>query len=131
MPDAYLMDTHALLFWANKENVSDEFVDFFDAQNDSGNLAVSSISFWEIALLAKKGRIELDDVEAWRTRLLEHAHITEVSPTASDMIESVNLPEHHKDPFDRLLVVQAVNNNSFLVTRDDLITKYKVETFWI
>lgn len=131
MSDIYLLDTHALVFWFNKENVSDEFIDFFDDQMDLGALAVSSISFWEIALLVKKGRIELDDVEAWRIQIVDHTHITVITPTASEMIESVLLPDHHKDPFDRLLIVQAKKNGATLVTKDEHITKYAVKTFWL
>ena len=131
MSDACLMDTHALLFWVTRENVSEAFIDFLDARNDSGNLMVSSISFWEIALLEKKGCIELDDVAAWRTRLLDHTNVTEATPSATEMIESVNLPEYHRDPFDRLLIVQALRNNAFLITKDKHIARYKVKTFWM
>lgn len=131
LADIYLLDTHALIFWFNREHVSNEFIDFFDDQKDSGNLAVSSISFWEIALLVKKGRIELEDVAAWRIQLIDYTHITEITPTASEMVESVYLPDHHKDPFDRLLIVQAKKNHAVLVTRDEHIAKYEVKTIWI
>ena len=53
--NAYLFDTHALIFWNNKESVSEEFIEFFDEQNQQGRLYISSISFWEVALLVKKG----------------------------------------------------------------------------
>lgn len=131
MDDIYLLDTHALIFWSNRKHVSNEFIDFFDDRKDSGNLAVSSISFWEIALLVKKGRIALDDVTMWRIQLIDYTNITEISPTASEMIESVHLPDYHKDPFDRLLIVQAKKNNAVLVTKDEHISKYAVKTFWL
>jgi len=51
---SYLLDTHALIFWFSKENVSQEYIDFLDEQNELENLYVSSISFWETALLVKK-----------------------------------------------------------------------------
>ncbi|MBL7095272.1 hypothetical protein ISS22_15015 [candidate division KSB1 bacterium] len=47
----FLFDTHALIFWCNRQAVSDEFIKYFDKQDQLGNLLVSSISFWEIALL--------------------------------------------------------------------------------
>jgi PIN domain nuclease of toxin-antitoxin system len=47
------------------------------------------------------------------------------------MINSTLLPDHHKDPFDRLLVVQANQNSLLIVTKDKNIDKYEVETFWM
>lgn len=127
----YLLDTHALLFWFNKENVSDEFVRFFDDQNELERLFISSISFWEIALLVKKCKIELDNVETWRINVLENSNIKMINPSASEMIDSVNLPDIHKDPFDRLLIVQANVSDLFLVTKDEIIKQYKVKNFWL
>ncbi|MBU0462753.1 MAG: type II toxin-antitoxin system VapC family toxin, partial [Proteobacteria bacterium] len=100
---SYLLDTHALIFWFSKENVSQEYIDFLDEQNELENLYVSSISFWETALLVKKKRIELKDVNAWRISLIENSNIKLIRPSAREMIESTNLPDYHKDPFDRLL----------------------------
>ena len=129
--NGYLLDTHALIFWFNKENVSQQYVDFLDEQNELENLYVSSISFWETALLVKKQRIELEDVDAWRISLIENSNIKIINPTAQEMIESVNLPDFHKDPFDRLLITQAVTNNYFFVTKDKTIQQYNVKIFWI
>lgn len=129
--NGYLLDTHALIFWFNKENVSQQYVDFLDEQNELENLYVSSISFWETALLVKKQRIELEDVDAWRISLIENSNIKIINPTAREMIESVNLPDFHKDPFDRLLITQAVTNNYFFVTKDKTIQQYNVKIFWI
>lgn len=50
----YLLDTHALIFWFNKENMSLKFISFLDDQNEKNTLFISPISFWEIALLVKK-----------------------------------------------------------------------------
>jgi len=44
---------------------------------------------------------------------------------------STLLPDYHKDPFDRLLIAQALNSNAVLVTRDKEMSKYAVETFWL
>jgi PIN domain nuclease of toxin-antitoxin system len=128
---SYLLDTHALIFWFSKENVSQEYIDFLDEQNELENLYVSSISFWETALLVKKKRIELKDVNAWRISLIENSNIKLIRPSAREMIESTNLPDYHKDPFDRLLIVQALTNNCLFVTKDKIIQQYNLKTFWI
>ena len=59
----------------------------------------------------------------------KNIHLTE--PSASEMINSALLPDLHKDPFDRLLIAQANQNNFLIVTKDQEIQKYDVETFWI
>ena len=128
--EKYLFDTHALLFWYTREFVSKEFIEYFDRQNDLGNLFVSSISFWELALLAKKSKIEIEDVESWRIELLTNTNLILLEPSVSEMIQSVKLPAHHNDPFDRLLIIQANNNNVVLVSKDSSILKYDVSVFW-
>ena len=94
------------------------------------SVLISSISIWEIALLKKKGLLYIDDLHRWKNDLLANSGIIMVNPTSSDMIDSVSLPDHHKDPFDRLLIAQAINNNAIIVTRDKTISKYMIETFW-
>ncbi|MCU0287390.1 MAG: type II toxin-antitoxin system VapC family toxin [Acidobacteria bacterium] len=127
----YFFDTHALVFWVEKENVSLEFIDFFDSQAKKGNLYVSSASIWELALLKKKGRINIRNIHEWKDDILTYSPVKMIDPTVSDMIDSTLLPDHHKDPFDRLLIAQSINNNAYLVTRDEIISKYTVKIFWL
>ncbi len=129
--ETYLFDTHALIFWNNKISVSEGFITFFDNQAKKGRLYVSSISFWEIALLVKKDRISISNVTAWKNEIMNNANIQMIEPSASEMIDSTLLPDYHKDPFDRLLIAQANQNNCSLVTKDNNIHEYNVETFWI
>ena len=128
---AYLFDTHALIFWNNNESVSEKFINFFDNQMQKGNLYVSSIAFWEIALLVKKGRMSMSNVHVWKNEILSNTNIRLIEPSALEMINSILLPDYHKDPFDRLLVAQAKQNNLLIVTKDRNIYKYEVETFWM
>jgi len=54
-----------------------------------------------------------------------------IDPNASEMIDSTLLPNYHKDPFDRLLIVQANCNDAIFVTKDETVKAYSVRTFWI
>ncbi len=130
-PKRFLLDTHALIFWSSKEWVSLEFLNFFDRLAAKGLVYASAISFWEVALLSKKKRIEIDDVHEWKSGLMENTNIQIINPSASDMIESTLLPDFHKDPFDRLLIVQASRLKASIVTKDSEILKYSADTFWI
>ena len=130
-PKRYLLDTHALIFWSSKEWVSHEFLNFFDRLAAKGLVYASAISFWEVALLSQKKKIEIDDVHEWKSGLVENTNIQIINPSASDMIESTLLPDFHKDPFDRLLIVQASRHKTSIVTKDSEILKYSADTFWI
>jgi len=83
---SYLFDTHALVFWNNKESVSEKFIKFFDKQNQQERLYISSISFWEIALLVKKGRIAISDVHAWKNEILNNTNIKVINPSVSERV---------------------------------------------
>ena len=128
---SYLFDTHALIFWHNAQVESEAFLHFFDREERSGTLCVSSVSFWEIALLVKKGKLALPNVHIWKNELLSNSTIRIMDPTASDMIDSTLLPDHHSDPFDRLLIAQCRRWDYTFVTRDQHIRSYEVEQFWL
>ncbi len=125
-----LLDTHALVFWSLGQHLSERFAALLDRQNRAGRLLVSAVSFWEVALLARKGRIAIDDVAAWKEELRQYAGIRIVVPDADDMIRSAALPPHHKDPMDRLLVAQAMALGAVLVTRDAILERYGIKTLW-
>jgi len=127
----YLFDTHALISLCNQQSVSDKFIKYFDKQEQLGNILVSAISFWETALLVKKGKLEIEDIESWRAQLFANTDLVFIEPSASEMIMSVQLPDFHKDPFDRLLIAQALSNKATLVTKDRNIQKYQVPVYWI
>ena len=131
MSRAYLFDTHALIFWANRTGVSNDFIQFFDQQDRRGNLYISSVSFWEIGLLVKKGRLAIEDVHAWKNELLAHTDVQLIDPSAEEMIDSTLLPDHHKDPFDRFLVAQAQRRDWALVSKDERVRGYEVQVFWL
>lgn len=129
--EQYILDTHALIFWVTKENISSQFTTFLDQEAKKGKILISSASFWEIALLTKKGRLQIDDLHQFKDDILRYSHTKMIEPTVSDMIDSTTLPDYHKDPFDRLFIAQAINNNALLVTKDKIILNYPVRTFWM
>ena len=112
-------------------SVSPAFIKFFDEQDQRRRLYVSSVSFWEIALLVQKGRLAITNVEVWKDILLQRTNLNLLNPTATEMIASTLLPPYHKDPFDRLLIMQTKQQGLILVTQDEIIPKYDVATHWI
>jgi PIN domain nuclease of toxin-antitoxin system len=84
-------------------------------------LTVSAISFWEVAMLHDKGRLELSQpVETWRQKVLEMG-LTEV-PVAGDVaIAAATLPGFHGDPADRIITATASLHGAELMTADGRI----------
>ena len=93
-------------------------------------MKVDTASFWEITLLEKKGKLEIDNVYGWINALVNNTNIQIIDANYKDMINSTLLPDFHRDPFDRLLISQALNNRLVLVTKDGRIKKYDVPVYW-
>lgn len=127
----FLLDTHAIIHWQNGTAMPSALADDLDVASRSGRVLVSAAVFWEVALLARKGRIEIDDVSSWKNELLAATGVKLAIPQVDDMIASVALPQHHRDPFDRLFIVQAQSLDAVLVSRDAVFAAYDVATRWV
>ncbi|MFO1184324.1 MAG: type II toxin-antitoxin system VapC family toxin [Bauldia sp.] len=128
-----LLDTHALVFWANgaDEELSVTATAAIDASQDA--LHVSAMSAWEIAMLARRGRIGFDGgVLPWLAALSRVSGLTVVPIDVEIAVGAVELPgEFHADPADRIIVATARKLNVPLLTRDVRIRKYSgVTTIW-
>jgi len=125
----YLADTHILL-WLLKspEELSVRALEILE--DASAEILISVATPWEIAIKVGSGRLNaadiLDNFESLMTRL--NFQITEAS--IPQMIRSGLLPLHHRDPFDRLLAVQALDLGVPLLSRDDAFDLYGVRRIW-
>jgi len=101
---------------------------FQDAENE---VWLSSASAWEVSLkhaLGKLPLVELPHVYVPRMRGLHK--IKSLPITEEDSLQAGQLPLLHKDPFDRLLVGQAISRNCSILTPDPLIEQYDVSVLW-
>ncbi len=129
-PDAYLLDT-ATLLWVIMEpdRLSRDAKALWT--NPQAPIAVSVVSYWEIAIKAAKGILRIDDVGAWwQRRALLYVDRKPVKVREEHVSELLLLPQLHKDPFDRMLIAQARVEKMPLVTSDKLIQAYDVRTVW-
>jgi PIN domain nuclease of toxin-antitoxin system len=121
-----LLDTHVVLWWLRREldRLSPGTV---TALRDPGaELVVSVVAVWEIAIKRSLGK--LDRLPPDVSGDLSAAGVRVLSITASHADHVANLPFHHRDPFDRLLVAQAQLEGLPIVTVDPRIRLYDVET---
>jgi len=101
---------------------------------ETGNLAVSVICLWEILIKQGKGLLRIDSDGAptslfWR-RSCETLNLRILPVTVNDVAHLENLPAIHRDPFDRLLICQAIEHGLAIVTPDDHVRRYPVKTLW-
>ncbi len=127
----WLLDTHALLWMLH----GDKRLSKKAAEAIDGKLPVyhSSASFWEIAIkLAGKGfDLEVDD--DWNRIYpdeLKRVGVPLLSPVIDDCRLLQDLPKHHGDPFDRMLVCQAKRLGLGIISVDKIIDSYQVKRVW-
>nr|WP_305792959.1 type II toxin-antitoxin system VapC family toxin [Sedimenticola hydrogenitrophicus] len=129
------MDTHTLIWWVNGDDqltqkarkaIENELA-------GDGQVMVSVISAWEIAMLASKGRLALTmDIDDWLETVASIEGVSFASIDTQVAVQSVRLPgEFHPDPADRLIVALARHHSVPLVTADTKIREYRhVKTIW-
>ena len=113
-----IADTHALVWlWTGDDRLGPCSRQAIDGALQDGELAVSAMTFWEVAMLRAKGRLDFpEDVRAWRRELLGQGLI-EIPVDGEIGIRANELPDFHADPADRIIVATAMNGHE-LVTAD-------------
>ena len=121
-----VLDTHVLVWLdGGTGELGDEAATRIDHEFATDNVAVSAISFWEVAMLVAKGRLEISrPLDLWRDELLE-AGICEVPVDGRIGVRAAELPDFHGDPADRLIVATALSAGSALVTADQRILGWR------
>lgn len=118
-----LLDTHLLLWAANESShLSAKARKLIN--DPSNDVLFSAASLWEIAIKSGQGRDDFQvDPRLLRRNLLDNGY-AELPITSSHAVAVDGLPPVHKDPFDRILVAQAMTEGITLLTVDSLVAKY-------
>lgn len=124
-----LLDTHTFL-WSisDDERLSRKAQQIFTGSND---LWLSVASIWEILIKVKTGKLPLPEPSGpYLVRELSENGI-EVLPIKLDhVLRMENLTAHHRDPFDRILIAQSIEEKLPLVTADPVFERYPVKLIW-
>jgi PIN domain nuclease of toxin-antitoxin system len=115
-----LLDTHAFLWWRlNDPRIESIRRPVATAQS----VLVSSASAWEAAIKQRLGKLRL---EAPFERMVSASGFTGLVVTFSHAERLLTLPSHHRDPFDRMLIAQALVEGATIVTNDPQFERYDV-----
>ncbi len=121
-----LLDTHTLLWWLTGDRKLSKPA---RAAIQSEGCLVSAVSLWEIAIKRSLGRLDADTTEVFEeVRLSDGFTWLPVKP--QHVLPVMQLPNNHKDPFNRLLVCQAMYERATLVSRDPALRLYDVKVLW-
>jgi PIN domain nuclease of toxin-antitoxin system len=124
-----LIDTHVLIWWsANSRRLGRNAKELISTSDNS--VWVSAASVWEISIKTAVGRLEISGVLDGRiSEDLERHGFRTLPIEVRNALAVRELPLHHRDPFDRMLIAQARCEDLTLLTADPAIAAYDVRTF--
>jgi PIN domain nuclease of toxin-antitoxin system len=124
MPEMIILDTHIWIWLINQE--FDRFpASWRDRIDTADQVGISPVSCFEVALAYQRGRLELPcPADRWLQEALEPSGIVLFPITAEIAYQAVALSPIHRDPFDRLIIATAIQENADLASVDHLFSQY-------
>lgn len=126
----YLLDSQVFLWWCAKSSKLSPTA-FELIKRGENAIYISLLSIREIQIKSQLGKVDLPVpiMDIFRQQHREH-NIGLLAIELHHMTAIINLPNHHIDPFDRVLIAQAIAEDMTLVTNDPNIAKYPVKVLW-
>lgn len=121
----YILDNHSIIWFLNGNSQLSE-KSRITIENSDNRKFISIGTIWELAIKISIGKFE------FQSGLNGFVNLGfDVLPISHfDLIHLTNLPFIHRDPFDRLLIAQAIENKMTIITKDEHISKYGISTLW-
>jgi PIN domain nuclease of toxin-antitoxin system len=124
----FLLDTHAFLWYLlGDSNLGSKAKEAIDTQT---GLYFSIASLWEISIKINVGKLQLNRPFEDLPKELQYINAQILPITFEDTEIYTSLPLHHRDPFDRILVAQAMNHSLVLISRDEAFDAYPIQRVW-
>ena len=126
----YLLDTHTLLWFISEDkklsNRARQLI-----LDSSSEIFLSIASLWEIAIKVNIGKLALDQpFEQLFPKELHFHKIRILDITVDNLVRLTTLPSHHRDPFDRLIIAQALDEEIPIIGVDTRFDRYGVNREW-
>jgi PIN domain nuclease of toxin-antitoxin system len=122
----YLIDTQ-ILIWSiiDTQKLAKNVVKEF--KKTENNILISAVSIWEIAIKTSIGKLILPFELKNIIKEISEMNISILDITSEHLIKVAELPFHHKDPFDRLIISQSIIENILIISSDIIFSKYDIE----
>jgi PIN domain nuclease of toxin-antitoxin system len=123
-----LLDTHAFIWYSEDDPKLPESIKIEIETADRVYISIASL--WEIAIKLSIGKLSLRSNYESIEHSLEPSGIDLLPISFADTVRIINLPFHHRDPFDRILIAQVMNHSLTLVSCDAAFTAYPIQLRW-
>lgn len=125
-----LLDTHAFIWWVTDDSRLSSTARGIIA-DDSNVLFLSAASAWEIVIKVRLGKLNLPEPpETYIPSRLTMNRFESLPIQMVHALQVVNLPDFHRDPFDRIIIAQSQVEKMPIVTVDTQVTRYPVDVIW-
>jgi PIN domain nuclease of toxin-antitoxin system len=126
---AYLLDTHTFLWFVSGDNqLPEKAKKVIEDMQQACFLSVASL--WEITIKLQNQKLELGVSLKELFEFIERNQIEIIPVNMEHLLLLSNLPMHHNDPFDRLIVCQSISEGLVLISKDKQLKYYPVELLW-
>ena len=125
---AFLLDTHTFI-WLTEDDTNLP-TDLRTLIDTAEIVYLSIASLWEIAIKLKVGKLSLQRSYETIGSVIAASDILILPILFTDTVQIRNLPLHHKDPFDRMLIAQAINNSLAIISTDTAFDAYLIQRIW-
>ena len=123
----YLIDTHVFLWsFLNTKKIKPKTLEIIS--NEENKIYLSSISFWELAIKHQSRKLDFQGINILHLpNIAKEYDFTILNPEPYDYLTIGQIPqkENHHDPFDRMLIQQAIRNNLVLISKDEKFHQYE------
>jgi len=124
-----LLDTHTLIwFLEGDHSISKKARAAIESNPESNYVSIASI--WEIAIKISLNKLELKKPLQDLYILLQQNGFHLLPISFDDTLTVASLPFHHRDPFDRIMIAQAINNRLSIISRDEYFKLYETPVIW-
>lgn len=127
--DKILLDTQILIWLAEAPDKLS--VSALEVLNTGNQLFISHVSVWEMVIKIKIGKLSIEfSLQDFIEKAQQKHNLSALSILISHIYKTLELPLHHKDPFDRLLIAQSLSQSMPIISSDALFDPYNVTRIW-
>jgi PIN domain nuclease of toxin-antitoxin system len=125
----YLIDTHILIWYLDgNKRLPDKIKQIINDEDNT--VIVSVVSLWEFSIKLKLGKLDVDlTLQEIQTHLLK-TNYTLINISFDHLKELLVMPHHHGDPFDHLLIAQAISEDLTIISADKHFAAYPAKVIW-